>query len=213
MIHASEIRVASEAATAVVQSEILAILSVQAFKDEHRITHSVEDDRIEEAIKEAYAWLDGPRGYMNRAILTQTWKGVIDDFDDVIEIPTPPLQSVDSIRYRDEDGNWQTLATTIYGVDSYGLFGRVFLKKDQEWPDVYEDPGSVEITWTAGYGTGAEVVTKRPAYRKALKLLGGHYYFNPTPTFVEPRLVEVPRKIQFGLEHVLSRELIRNDHQ
>lgn len=212
MITASQIRLAQEPATAVTQSEILAILSVQAFKDEHRVTHSVEDDRIEDAIKDAFSWIDGPKGYLNRAVLTQTWKGVIDAFDDEIEIPLPPLQSVDQIRYRDEDGTWTVLATTVYGVDSYGLFGRVYLKTGQSWPDLYEDPGSVEITFTAGWGAGSDVIEKARGIRKALKLLGGHYYFNPTPTFVEPRLVEVPRKIQFGLEHVLAPYLIRNDH-
>lgn len=212
MSKASEMRLAATAATAPVEAQILAILSVSDFKAEHRISHSAEDDKIEECIKEAYYRLDGPSGNLNRAILTQTWVGVLDQFENWIEIPLPVLASVTSVRYRDVNGDWQTLSTSVYGVDTYGLFGCIYLKPEQAWPTVYSERGSVEITFVAGWGDGADVLSAAYGIRKALKLLAGHFYHNPTPTFVEPRLVEVPRKIWFGLEYVLAPYRIVNDH-
>lgn len=214
MITASKIRLKSTPETAADEGEILNILPLADFKGEFRIGHNIaaENTRMTNAIKDAYFRLDGPTGWLNRAILTQQWKGFTDAFDDQIEIPLPPLQTVDQIRYRDTDGSWQTLSNDVYGVDMSGLFGRVFLKKDQSWPDVYEDPGSIEITFTAGWGDGAAVLSNARMIRKAMMLLAGHYYHNPTPTFVEPRLVEVPRKVQYGLEHVVGQLRIVNDH-
>lgn len=211
MIAASEMRLAATPAIAPVGSEILQILPVSSFKSEHRILHGAEDVRIQEAIQEAYARLDGPSGYLNRAILTQTWVGVLDRLDDEIEIPLPPLQAVTGVRYRDADGNWQTLSTDIYGVDVYGLVGKIYRKMDQLFPDVHKDPGSVEITFRAGWGDGAAVLAAAVGVRKGMKLLAGHFYHNPSPTFVEPRLVEVPRKIHYGLNYVLSALRIVND--
>jgi uncharacterized phiE125 gp8 family phage protein len=211
MITAKEMRLAQAAETAPVEAQILIILPVADFKTEHRITHSAEDNKITDCIKEAYYRIDGPKGSLNRAILTQTWKGVIDEFDDIIEIPLPVLQSVTQVRYRNTDGDWTVLSTDIYGVSTYGLFGWVYLKTDQIWPELHTEPGSVEITFVAGWGAGADILTKAYGIRKAMKLLAGHFYYNATPTFVEPRLVEVPRKIWFGLEYVLGQYRIRND--
>lgn len=214
MIKASQVRLNSTAETPADEAEILNILPLATFKAEFRIRHNIADEntRMTNAIKEAYYRLDGPTGWLNRAILEQQWKGFVDDFDDEIEVPLPPIQQVDTVRYRDEDGDWQTLSTDVYGVDTSGLFARIYLKKDQSWPDVYADPASVEITFTAGWGDGATVLTSAYMVSKAMKLLAGHYYHNPTPTFVEPRLVEVPRKIQYGLENILGQIRIVNDH-
>lgn len=214
MIPAAQIRLAQTASTPADDDEILNILSLAEFKAEHRRTGTSEDDRITACIKEAYWRLDGPNGQLNRAILEQTWVGVLDKFDDRIELPLPPLQSVGQVRYRDTDGAWQVLSTDIYGVETKGLFGFIYRKKDQVWPTLYSsvEPGLVEITFTAGWGNGAEVLTAAPNMKKLLKLLGGHFYFYPTPTFVEPRVVEVPRKVWFGLEYLLGQYRIVNDH-
>lgn len=205
-------RLASAASAAPDANEIVNILSVTDFKSEHRITYTAEDAKILDCIKEAYYRLDGPGGPLNRAILTQTWVGVLDKFENWMEIPLPVLQSVSQIRYRDSDGAWQVLSTDVYAVDTYGLFGAVYLKNSQSWPVLYSEQSSVEFTFTAGWGTGAQVLTKAYGIRKAMKLLAGHFFYNPTPTFVEPRLVEVPRKIWFGLEYVLAPYQIKNDH-
>lgn len=213
MIKASEIRLLQTPTAPVDDAEIFNILSLDDFKAEFRIGNNVaaENNRAISAIREAFYRLDGPTGWLNRAILSQQWKGYMDSFDE-FEVPLPVTSSVDTVRYRDTDGTWQTLSTDYYGVDLSGLFAVVYLKKDKTWPDVYQDRASVEVTFTGGWDDGADVLTNAYGIRKAMKLLAGHYFHNPTPTFVEPRLVEVPRKIQYGLENTIGQFRIVNDH-
>lgn len=212
MIRASDVRLANAAATPVDEDEILNILTVADLKREARRTDSSEDARFEDAIKEAYFRLDGPSGWLNRAILEQKWVGVVDRFDDKIELPIPPLMSVDQIRHLDSDGTWQTVAPATYGYSTYGLVGYVYKKQGQHWPFASAEPGSIEISFTAGYPDGEAVLENMRGIRKALKLLAGHYFHNPLPTFAEPRTLEVPRKVQYALDFVIAQLRIMNDH-
>lgn len=212
MIRASDVRLANAAATPVDEDEILNILTVADLKREARRTDGSEDERFEDAIKEAYFRLDGPSGWLNRAILEQKWVGVVDRFDDKIELPIPPLMSVDQIRHLDSDGVWQTVAPATYGYSTYGLVGYVYKKAGQSWPYAASEPGAVEISFTAGYPDGDTVLENMRGIRKALKLLAGHYFHNPLPTFAEPRTLEVPRKVQYALDFVIAQLRIMNDH-
>jgi hypothetical protein len=212
MIRASDVRLAQAPATAVDEDEILNILSVADLKREVRRMDASEDAKFEDAIKEAYYRLDGPLGWLNRAILEQQWVGVVDRFDDAIELPLPPLVSVDLIRYRDVDGAWQTLSSDAYGFSTFGLMGVVHCKSGASLPAVTKEPGGVEITFTCGYEDGAAVLENMRGIRRALKLLGGHYFHTPLPTFSEPRTLEVPRKVQYALDFVIQQLRIVNDH-
>lgn len=116
--------------------------------------------------------------YLARPLITQTWRYTLDTFppDSVnyIEIPRSPLISVSSITYVDDDGNTQTLATSVYSVDADSKPGAVRLKYDQEWPDTRDQPNAVTINFTAGYGAAPANV---PASTKqAMKLLIGLWH-------------------------------------
>jgi uncharacterized phiE125 gp8 family phage protein len=92
--------------------------------------------------------------YMGRALFTSTWQLVLEDFANVIPLPmASPLQSVSSITYYDTDGTSQTLATSVYDVDTASRPGRVVLKPDQSWPSVQSARlhGRVTITYVAGW--------------------------------------------------------------
>lgn len=204
---ASELLVPAVAKTAPTTNEILALLSVDSLKAARRVKHSQEDTLYSDAIVESFDYFDA-KGWLNRAILTQTWKVYPEKWDTVIELPFPPLQSVTSITYTDTDGATQTLATSVYGVSTNGLFGTVYLKDGQSWPDLHADPDPICITFVCGYGAAASV----PAgIRKAIKLLAVHYFENQSQTFAEPRLVEVPRKIMYGIEAAAGKFRILND--
>jgi uncharacterized phiE125 gp8 family phage protein len=203
----SELNLPAVATTAPTPAEILTLLAVADLKAARRVQHSVEDTLYSDAIKEAFDFFDA-KGWLNRAILTQTWKAYPPKWDTIIELPFPPLQSVTGITYVDNAGATQTLSTDVYGVSTKGLFGSVYLKTNQSWPDLYTDPNPIEITFICGYGAGAAV----PAgIRKAIKLLAVHYFENQSQTFAEPRLVEVPRKIMYGIEAAAGKFKIMND--
>ena len=63
-----------------------------------------------------------------RSFVTQTWELTLDGFPfdrNPINLPKPPLQTVDSIKYIDTDGNEQTLDSGFYRVRNSGEPGSV----------------------------------------------------------------------------------------
>lgn len=129
-------------------------ITVTEAKSHLRITSSDDDSYISSLIKVAR---DRAESFTKRALITQTWNYLIDDFQDVIEIPKPMLQSVTSITYIDTDGVSQTLAASVYTVDTDSEPGRVLLAYDQAWPGVRDQPNAVTIQFVAGYGLAGEV--------------------------------------------------------
>lgn len=100
--------------------------------------------------------LDGEHGLLGRCLITQTWKAHLDAFPSVIMVPLPPCQSVDSIVYRDADGNSQTLATSKYDVVALGGDDcRIIRAEGESWPSTDGRPEAVTVTFTAGYGDAA----------------------------------------------------------
>ncbi len=89
--------------------------------------------------------------HAGRQILTATYRLTLDDFpSDRISLPMPPLIAVTHIKYYDANGTEQTLATTVYKALTDCEPGQIVLKHGQDWPTVYDEPGSVAITYTAG---------------------------------------------------------------
>lgn len=129
-------------------------------KAQCRITDSYSDGPVAGFIVTAR---EAAEQHMGRGLLTQTWKLVLDQFANVIELPmAAPLQSVTSVQYYDTDGTLQTLATTYYGVDTIARPGRVVLKAEQSWPSVQSDrrDGAVIVTYVVGW-TSALLVPER----------------------------------------------------
>ena len=103
-----------------------------------------------------------------RALVTQKWRYDLATFPvDTVELPKPPLASVESITYLDADGTRQTLTDSAYEVYTASLAGVVNPAYDTAWPACREQPGSVQISYTAGYGDAAAV----PQLIKAWMLL------------------------------------------
>jgi uncharacterized phiE125 gp8 family phage protein len=112
-------------------------------------TNTTEDPELVRAIETARREAE-KRG---RALITQTWRALYDSFPVVeVELPKPPLQSVDSVKYVDDDGTLQTLATSEYVVDTSGVRGRVYLAYEGEWPIHRLERNAVRIEFVAGYG-------------------------------------------------------------
>lgn len=124
-------------------------LTLAEAKAHLRVDHTDDDSLI--AIYLAAARADCEE-WTARAFVTQTWELVLDEFpDDEIQIPRPPLQSVESIKYDDGDGVEQTLATTEYTVDTTSQPGWV-VPVTTGWPtSTFEGINSVRIRFVAGY--------------------------------------------------------------
>ena len=97
-------------------------------------------------------------------------------FDSRILLPRTPLDSVSSVTYLDTNGDSQTLATSVYEVDTSSLPGRIRLKFNQTWPNTQLHPEVVTITFIAGYGA-ASVVPE--SIKTAIKMIVDDIYNHP----------------------------------
>lgn len=109
------------------------------------------------------------------------------------EVPLPPLSSVTTIKYFDTAGVEQTLSTDVYDTDTATEPGVIFLKPNQEWPDLQDDlrRRAVTIRFVAGSATAADV----PDLDKtAITMLAQHWIENREPVVLDDRIraVKVP---------------------
>lgn len=143
-----------------------------------RVTEDDEDALIGQLITVAREALDGRDGLLGRALIQQTWKLTLPKFSRAIEIPLPPLISVDAISYIDSDGDAQTIDLQTVTVEGIGDAASAILRpaSGTSWPSTYDHPEAVAITFTAGYGATAADI---PApVKQALLLDIAHMFEN-----------------------------------
>ncbi len=148
----------------------------------------------------AVALLDGPDGKLGRCLLEQSWRQTVDHcWPPVIGLTLPPLKSVDSVMYIDANGAEQTLSPSLYRVTGAGSWlTEISPACGQSWPSVRWQTEAIWVTFTAGYGTGAEDV---PApLLQAIRLLVGHWYQNREAVNVGNITGEIP----LGVRTLLS---------
>lgn len=166
-------------------------VSLEEAKEHIRVMDQTQDGLVDVLIvaaREMAETLSGGRQY-----ITAQWKSTLCMFPycgGMIELPKPPLQSVESIKYVDMAGTLQTLSPSVYQVVTSGQVGAIVTKYGQFWPDTREEADAVRIEFTAGYGDEPEDV---PAtIRHAVKLLVGHLYENREPVVVGSTPAEIP---------------------
>ena len=134
---------------------------------------------------------------MGRALITQQWRLGLDQFpDDSLELPKPKLVSVQSVTYLDSDGTRQTLAGSEYEVIADELVGRLVPAFGKSWPACRVFPGSVQVSYTCGYGAAVDV----PQSIKAWMLLAiGAWYENREALTAGQPVAELQRCFWNGL--------------
>lgn len=103
--------------------------------------------------------------YTGRAFITQTLELSLPAFPACeIEIPRPPLQEIEYIKYTDTDGAEQTLNDALYQVDPYAEPGVVKPAYGEVWPSTRSDEyNAVRIRYVAGYAPLGSPPTDAPA--------------------------------------------------
>lgn len=115
--------------------------------------HAADDATVAAWIAAAQAEIDGPGGWLGRAIGPQTLELRADSFWPWgnIKLPYPPIIEIVSLVYLDESDAEQTVA----GAD-YGLAGQLFYPKSTfSAPTVGPDYEGVRVRYRAGYDGGA----------------------------------------------------------
>ena len=141
-------------------------------KAHSRIIDSSEDTLLQLLIGTARRYAEA---YTERSFITQSWKLILDSFPGpslmgspygvpysmpghAVQLERGPIVSVDSIQYMAMDGTTQTMPSTSYVAELSGSPGRITPVFGQIWPINMPQIGSVQVSYTAGYGTTAASV-------------------------------------------------------
>jgi uncharacterized phiE125 gp8 family phage protein len=123
-----------------------------------RITVTAENSVVESLIVAARTWAEG---FTRRQFMTATWVRKMDGFPQdgaFIVLPYPPLASVGSITYTDENGDGQTWSSALYQADTAVKRGRVRPIEGETYPSTQADTdNTVVVTYDAGYGGASDV--------------------------------------------------------
>ena len=96
--------------------------------------------------------------YLHRRLVSQTWKLYLDQWPggDSIILPFGKLQSVTSIKYKDEDGTESTMDSGEYIVDIQSEPGLITLDYQESWPtDTLYPSNPIKIEFVCGYYIGS----------------------------------------------------------
>lgn len=164
-----------------------------------RATEFTDDDvLIEMFIAAAVDFVDGPSGFLGRALIDQTWDYYLDAFPAAsgpIEIPLPPLIEVVGLFYLDCDGNEQEWTSTNYVVDYSGNPGKVSLGSGVSWPTPIVESEAVRIRFRAGYldqGVSPAVANVPGAIKAALLIHVADLYANRESSIVGQTVAKLP---------------------
>lgn len=163
-------------------------LTLADAKDHLRVTHTDEDMLIAALIATARESAEARTG---RALVTQTWRHTLDTWPahGIIVLPRPPLVSVQEVSYLDNDGARQIIPGTDYQVITNTLLGQVLPAYGLSWPSCRDQPGSIQVDYTAGYGAAADV----PQSLKAWMLLAIGTWYARREALASGSVMELPR--------------------
>lgn len=161
----------------------LAVVTLAEAKGHLRRDDEDDNDLIEGCLAAAQGSIDGPAGWLGRALGLQTLELHCDGFLglDCLTLPCPPFVDMVSIGYRDSAGAWQVLSPSLYEATPWG---RIQAVPGQAWPSPLYGQGTVRIRYRAGYpdtspAEGAPAVSTLPApIRAAILMMTADLYEN-----------------------------------
>jgi uncharacterized phiE125 gp8 family phage protein len=154
---------------------------------------------VEGLIAAACAWLDGPDGWLGRAIGVQTLELVDCAFGND-RLPFPPIVEIESITYLGPDDVNHVLAEADYRLL---LNGSISPPINGSWPSVGSSSEAVRVVYVAGYadtGDDPPASTVPPAIKQAVLLLIGQWFYNRAAVNVGNIVNQMP----FAVEALLG---------
>ncbi len=147
------------------------VVSLEEAKLHLRVTHTDEDAYIGTLISAARSMAEQ---LTERSIGEQTWLLQLDAIPDEILLQYPPVIAVDSVQYRDTDGNMQTIDSADYTVDTGLEPSWILPGVDYEWPETDESANALQVMYRAGYSP----TDCPPAIKQWILLKVGEMYEN-----------------------------------
>lgn len=128
-----------------IAEELIDLAIVKAYL---RVEHEDHDDLIQMHLDAAIGWLDGPTGWLGRALGPQTVRldnAALCRGSEGLELPLAPITEITAITWRDSAGEAQTVDPETYELRA----NRVRLIAGASWPSFGAAGPSVE--YEAGY--------------------------------------------------------------
>ena len=127
------------------------VVSLADAKTHLRVDGDSENDLITGMVAAATAHLDGPDGWLGRALGVQTLEARGDLFrgGGAVELPCPPVVSVTLVKFLDSAGVEQTLASSAYEVRGDTILPAWATR----WPTSRLNGDGVRVRYQAGYAT------------------------------------------------------------
>lgn len=145
------------------------VVSLDEAKLHLRVDTSDEDDLIFGMVAAATAHIDGPSGWLGRAIGVQTLTAHFDNFGcGGLILPFPPIVCVTSVQYLASPGVEQTVDAALYET----MGGTLVPKHGQTWPASLWRREAVRVTYQAGYAEAPAPI------RAAILLMVGDLFRN-----------------------------------
>jgi uncharacterized phiE125 gp8 family phage protein len=171
--------------------------------DEVRAHLSLVDDNHDTHLRRLLAAaVEVAERWTGRALLQQTWRLAIDAFPSCgrqeIVLPRPPLISITSVEYVDENGTLQTLSSSGYNATADREPARIEPAYNETWPATRYEREAVRVTYVAGYGTTAADVPE--AIRHAILLMAAHWFVQREPVVTGAIATEIPMSAAFLLD-------------
>ena len=175
----------------------LTSIDVALVKAGKRIRHGTEDDLIAFWIRAADEYVEKRT---NLALMQQTFVLRLRRILPSVQLPRPPLKSITSVKYAVTGGTEQVLSDP----DDRVRIDRMLPTIDT---GLVEQAGTMEIE----YVVGADDPEKVPAaLRQASYLLAAHYVSAREAGYFEPRIMQVAKKIEFGVDSLVKELRVPN---
>lgn len=169
-----------------------------------KVDHDYDDELLYTCLRTAS---DDIAGEMGRALLTQTWEAYYQAWPcHRFLIPLPPLQTVNSIKYKlSGGGSYLTLDAANYVVDTENEPGRVFLADDYVWPsESLFVVNPIVINFTCGY---TDIDLLPDSITRAILWQAQHIYDHRNPVIVGAGIVTKP--LERGLDSTIQKWKVR----
>lgn len=148
------------------------VVTLYQVKQHLRVDSDDDDALIDVLTDAAISHIDGPDGWLGRAIGKQILEARFDVFRDAMKLPYGPVLDILSVKHLDGDGEEVTLLPAEYELRGW-LLGSAFGRR---WPSVGAHSEAVRVQYRAGY----ESSRVPPAITAAILLMIGDLYRNPS---------------------------------
>lgn len=175
-------------------------ITVAEAKAQLRVLHTDDDDYITALIGAAREWAES---FTRRAFVEQTWIAQYAGWpaDRAFDLARFPIMSLESVSYRDSEGDEVELDETDYTVDA--ISGVVMVNDGVLTPELslnYLNP--ISITFVAGYVATDEAADLPKNIKQALLLAITNFYENRVPVVQGTITSKVPLSIEALLKPI-----------